>query len=258
MSEVDLEKVEGRRARAAAWMNNQDPPEGAGERAAWLVITGDVPALIAELEQIRHDRARLKTDRIMSVVFGHHGDAPKPFALLTSTREPVALGAEFPDGAVAMRLENNLGWQTWSDGGAQGIVDRARASTGTEYIVLWLSDELEPLAEMEAQLDQERAVNEALRTEHHEEFKQFERLRDHAFAEMEEVIQDLRQDLQRHSDARIVETRARCRAEQVQFTHSMFAYPHLLLWHALFDGTRLCRCWHSREMRGDRRAVDGG
>jgi chromosome segregation ATPase len=75
-------------------------------------------------------------------------------------------------------------------------------------------------------------------------------------AEMEEVIQDLRQDLQRHSDARIVETRARCRAEQVQFTHSMFAYPHLFLWHALFDGTPLCRCWHSREMREHARALD--
>ena len=229
MGEVDLEKVEGRRARAAAWMNGQDPPEGAGERAAWLVITGDVPALIAELEQIRHDRDKLKTDRIMSVVFGHHGDAPKPFALLTSTREPVALGAEFPDGAVAMRLENNLGWQTWSDGGAQGIVDRARDSTGTEYIVLWLSDELDPLAGLEAQLE-----------------------------EAEEVIRILREVLQRHSDARITETRARMHAEQVQFTHSIFAYPHLFLWHALFDGTRLCRCWHSREMREHARAVDGG
>jgi len=229
MAEVDLEKVEGRRARAAAWMNGQDPPEGAGERAAWLVVTGDVPALIAELEQIRCDRDKLKTDRLMSVVFGHHGDAPKPFALLTSTREPVALGAEFPDGAVAMRLENNLGWQTWSDGGAQGIVDRARDSTGTEYIVLWLSDELDSLAGLEAQLGEEQ-----------------------------EACRILREDLQRHSDARIIETRARMHAEQVQFTHSMLAYPHLFLWHALFDGTPLCRCWHSREMRGDRRAVDDG
>ena len=229
MAEVDLEKVEGRRARAAAWMNGQDPPEGAGERAAWLVITGDVPALIAELEQIRHDRDKLKTDRLMYVVFGHHGDAPRPFALLTSKREPVALGAEFPDGAVAMRLENNLGWQTWSEGGVQGIVDRARANTGTEYVVLWLSDELESLAELEAQLEEEQ-----------------------------EACRILRQDLQRHSDARITETDARCRAEQIQATHSMFAYPHLFLWHALFDGTRLCRCWHSREMREYARALDGG
>lgn len=34
--------------------------------------------------------------------------------------------------------------------------------------------------------------------------------------------------------------------------HSMFAYPHFWLWHALFDGTRLCRCWRSREMRDTR------
>jgi hypothetical protein len=32
--------------------------------------------------------------------------------------------------------------------------------------------------------------------------------------------------------------------------HSMLAFPHLFLWHALFDGTRLCRCWHSQEMKG--------
>ena len=32
-------------------------------------------------------------------------------------------------------------------------------------------------------------------------------------------------------------------------THSKFAYPHFWLWHAMFDGTRLCGCWHSKEMR---------
>ncbi len=31
--------------------------------------------------------------------------------------------------------------------------------------------------------------------------------------------------------------------------HSMFAYPHFWLWHALFDGTWLCRCWHSQEYK---------
>lgn len=31
--------------------------------------------------------------------------------------------------------------------------------------------------------------------------------------------------------------------------HSVFAYPHFRLWHMMFDGTRLCRCWHSREMK---------
>ncbi|HEY6020535.1 MAG TPA: hypothetical protein VIY48_11800 [Candidatus Paceibacterota bacterium] len=32
-------------------------------------------------------------------------------------------------------------------------------------------------------------------------------------------------------------------------THSIFSYPHFWLWHALFDGTWLCRCWHSKEMK---------
>jgi hypothetical protein len=32
-------------------------------------------------------------------------------------------------------------------------------------------------------------------------------------------------------------------------THSMLAYPHVWLWHAIFDGTRLCGCWRSKEMR---------
>ena len=37
-------------------------------------------------------------------------------------------------------------------------------------------------------------------------------------------------------------------AENRMFDHSMFAYPHFWLWHALFDGTPLCECWHSKEL----------
>jgi hypothetical protein len=39
------------------------------------------------------------------------------------------------------------------------------------------------------------------------------------------------------------------RAEHKMIYHSAFAYPHFWLWHALFDGTRLCGCWRSREMK---------
>lgn len=37
--------------------------------------------------------------------------------------------------------------------------------------------------------------------------------------------------------------------ERLLIRHSVFAYPHFWLWHALFDGTWLCRCWHSRELK---------
>lgn len=55
--------------------------------------------------------------------------------------------------------------------------------------------------------------------------------------------------------ARIVEIDVRASLNLHLITHSMFAYPHFWLWHALFDGTRFCRCWHSREMKEMR---DGG
>ena len=38
-------------------------------------------------------------------------------------------------------------------------------------------------------------------------------------------------------------------ARNTLYRHSMFAYPHFWLWHVMFDGTRLCRCWHSKEMK---------
>lgn len=39
------------------------------------------------------------------------------------------------------------------------------------------------------------------------------------------------------------------KANQRLVDHSVFAYPHFQLWHWLFDGTWLCRCWHSQEMK---------
>lgn len=60
----------------------------------------------------------------------------------------------------------------------------------------------------------------------------------------------------RHRDEVIDYARAtsiRCtRAENLMMKHSMFAYPHVWLWHALFDGTWLCRCWYSQRMKDAR------
>jgi len=111
MGEVDLEKVEGRRARAAAWMNNQDPPEGAGERAAWLVVTGDVPALIAELEQIRRDMADLRVERDQYWSrFNSSQDSNKTLAAMAREErdradEAARLSAEARDQADDLRTE---------------------------------------------------------------------------------------------------------------------------------------------------------
>jgi len=254
-AEVDLEKVEGRRARAAAWMNNQDPPEGAGERAAWLVITGDVPALIAELEQIRYarDQRVAEAERL-----GEKANELVQRATFERERanEAARLSAEARDQADDLRTEiGTLREQI-------EILEQDRLERDAWAVNLCTELDLykhpyEVANEFGAIAARLRGC-ERMAAEHHAEFKQFERLRDEAIAEAEEVIRILREDLQRHSDARITDTHARMHAEQVQFTHSMLAYPHLFLWHALFDGTPLCRCWHSREMRGDRRALDGG
>lgn len=50
-------------------------------------------------------------------------------------------------------------------------------------------------------------------------------------------------DVHRH----VVDRMLYCERTLIQ--HSVFAYPHFWLWHALFDGTRLCWCWRSREMK---------
>lgn len=130
--------------------------EAVGERDAKFIAHAreDVPALLADLDRITDERdealAELKTTqnaRLLSVIFGHHKGAPKPFALQRRNGHAlVALGAEFPDGAVALRLVNDGGWTTKSDGGAELFCD-----DGTE--IVWLSDELELLAEMEQQRD---------------------------------------------------------------------------------------------------------
>jgi len=100
-----------------------------------------------EIEALRAEITKLKNGRLLSVLFGHHKGAPRPFALQRRAGYAlVALGAEFPDGAVALRLANDGGWTTKSEGGAQQF------SNG-DMEILWLSDELESLAVMEAELE---------------------------------------------------------------------------------------------------------
>ena len=53
-------------------------------------------------------------------------------------------------------------------------------------------------------------------------------------------------------DRLIAEVTAHVAAQTRMIRHSVFAHPHFWLWHALFDGTWLCRCWHSREMKNVR------
>jgi hypothetical protein len=122
--------------------------------------------LTAEVERLRAELKEIKGNRLISAVFGHHKGAPRPFALfrrpataISSGVDLVALGAEFPDGAVALRLANDGGWTTRSEDGADALA----ADTDTE--IVWLSDELEPLAETEQKLDAALAEIERLTAE---------------------------------------------------------------------------------------------
>jgi hypothetical protein len=126
---------------------------GEGRQFAEIVrLCEDVIApLRAERDTAQAELERTKGARLLSVIFGHHAGAPRAFALQRKDRTLVALGAEFPDGAVALRLANDGGWTTYSEGGADAL-----AFGGIE--VLWLSDELESLAEMEQQRDAAQAL----------------------------------------------------------------------------------------------------
>lgn len=113
-----------------------------------------------EVERLRAEVEKLRGDRIVSVVFGHHKGAPRPFALYRKPpRVLVALGAEFPDGAIALRLANDGGWTTRSDGGAEAFA----AADGLELV--WLSSELADLVgeELESEDRGYRRAVQALR-----------------------------------------------------------------------------------------------
>lgn len=108
----------------------------------------------------RADLAKVKGDRILSVVFGHHKGAPRPFALRMpgrNEREPRQLGAQWPDEFVVIQ---------GSTGGAvpfraMDAAIRTYTDDGVVPEVVWLSDELDSLAAMEAERDAMRPVVEA-------------------------------------------------------------------------------------------------
>lgn len=106
---------------------------------------------------------RLRAERVVSVVFSHAKDAPRPFALYrdqdatgVSGTGVVAQGAEWPDGLVVLRWTG--AWPTsvvFHDRGIESV--EAIHGHGGKTRVVWLSEELEPLAAMEQERDAARA-----------------------------------------------------------------------------------------------------
>lgn len=129
----------------------------ANERIATLTAANEqlqrkVMAARAERDALHAALQELKNQRIVSVVFGHHKGAPRPFALRGDAGITLALGAEWPDGAVALRwvipgLEG--GWHTRQSGGVDGLNTSQQMLDGTQFQVVWLSDDLGPLAAAE-------------------------------------------------------------------------------------------------------------
>ncbi len=120
-------------------------------------------AIAAERDTAVVELAELKGKRILSVVFGHHKGAPRPFALRrredvsgVSGTGVVALGAEWPDGLVVLRWTSD--WPTsvvFHDRGIESV--EAIHGHGGKTEVVWLSDEIADLAEMEQERDAARA-----------------------------------------------------------------------------------------------------
>jgi hypothetical protein len=114
---------------------------------ARTLITSIIEERDAALAQIE----ALKGARLISVIFGHHKGAPRPFALHQGReREPAYLGTQWLDGYVVVRPGPSGGVMPWRS------IDAALAdfaASGQDLRVVWLSDELESLAEMEQQRD---------------------------------------------------------------------------------------------------------
>jgi hypothetical protein len=127
-------------------------------RSELVAARRQISELTRERDEAQAEITEIKNNRLISAIFGHHEGAPKPFSLYrpgTRGRGLAALGAEFPDGAVALRLANDGGWTTATDGGAEQF-----RRDGIE--IVWLSDELESLAEMEQQLERAETHRDSL------------------------------------------------------------------------------------------------
>lgn len=103
--------------------------------------------------------------RIVSVVFGHHKDAPRPFALYRPGFGPIADGVEFPDSQVALReLRQGRAARITTYDQMDTLKEGHPDDFGPDGVqVVWLSDELESLASMEQQRDAARADAERMR-----------------------------------------------------------------------------------------------
>lgn len=154
--------------RAAGWL----PPTEAAELTAERDRLGDRANELVQLAKaLREELRELKGSRVLSVVFGHHKGAPRPFALRRVVDETgvsgtgiVATGCEFDDGVVAMRWRSE--WPTsvvFHDRGMEAV--EAVHGHGGKTEVVWLSEELPTLAEMERRAEAAEAEVERLRAE---------------------------------------------------------------------------------------------
>ena len=156
MNREQLEEIRARATRVGTF------GPSAGVVLIHRLSCADVPALLDEID-------RLNRERVVSVVFGHHKGAPRPFALYrrsdvtgVSGTGIVAEGAAFSDGTAVLRWLSE--WPTsvvFHDRGIEAI-EQIHGHGGATQVV-WLSDELEPLAAMEQERDALRAELERLR-----------------------------------------------------------------------------------------------
>lgn len=132
---------------------------------AWLGMSAhEAACLIATIDAARAAARELSTElqatrnnRLISAIFGHHKGAPRPFALYrrqdvtgVSGTGVVATGAVFEDGVTVVRWfgvhPSTVIWPSLEDAAHVHL-------HGGKTQIVWLSDELEPLAEMEQERD---------------------------------------------------------------------------------------------------------
>lgn len=117
----------------------------------------DPSQAVAHVKVLLDEIKQLHGARLLSVVFGHHKGAPRPFALYrrqdvtgVSGTGVVATGAVFEDGVTVVRWfgvhPSTVIWPSLEDAAHVHL-------HGGKTQIVWLSDELEPLAEMEEQRD---------------------------------------------------------------------------------------------------------
>jgi hypothetical protein len=132
-----------------------------------FMTAGDLAILIRTIETLKNEASRLKSERLMSVIFGTPEDAGKPFVLYrhrdvsgVSGTGIVADGFEFPDGRVCMRWRGEDGSTVIHD--SITTVEKIHGHGGNT-VVVWISEDLGTMAEAEARIEELEAELEALR-----------------------------------------------------------------------------------------------